>query len=207
MTRLLAILIIGAVSTVAAACSSDTDHSDTGMGVSSATTTGSAASATTASASGEQATFNDPDVSFAQGMIPHHEQAVEMADLAFEPAREAGAEVVDLATRVKAAQDPEIQQMTGWLEAWDQPMEMSEGDMGSMEGMMSEEEMAALEAASGTDLDRMWLEMMSAHHQSAIAMAQTEQADGMNAEAIALAGQIIAAQQAEIDEMRGLLEG
>ncbi len=205
MKRLPAIMIIGAVSTVAAACSSDTDHSD--MGMSSATTTGSAATATPTSATGEKASFNDADVSFAQGMIPHHEQAVEMADLALNPAREAGAEVIDLATRVKAAQDPEIKQMTGWLEAWDQPMEMSEGDMGSMEGTMSEEDMAALAAASGTDFDRMWLEMMTAHHQGAVKMAETEQTAGMDPDAIDLAGQIIAAQQAEIEEMRGLLEG
>ncbi|CAN5853427.1 MAG: DUF305 domain-containing protein [Ilumatobacteraceae bacterium] len=205
MKRLPAIMIIGAVSTVAAACGSD--HNDMDMG--SGTTAASAANATTASAPGDQASFNDADVAFAQGMIPHHQQAVEMAELALDPTREASAEVVDLATRIQAAQDPEIQLMTGWLDAWGQPMEMdmAEGDMGSMEGMMSEEDMAALAAASGTDFDRMWLEMMTAHHQGAVKMAETEQTAGMDPDAIALAGQIIAAQQAEIEEMRGLLEG
>jgi len=205
MKRLPAILIIGAVSTVAAACGSD--HSDMDMG--SATTAASAANATTASAPGDQASFNDADVAFAQGMIPHHQQAVEMAELALDPTRAASPEVVDLATRIQAAQDPEIQLMTGWLDAWGQPMEMDmvEGDMGSMEGTMSEEDMAALAAASGTDFDRMWLEMMTAHHRGAVKMAETEQTDGMDPDAIALAGQIIAAQQAEIEEMRGLLEG
>ena len=54
-------------------------------------------------------------------MIAHHEQAIEMAEIAQDPARQAGADVVDLAERVEAAQDPEIELMTGWLEAWGQP--------------------------------------------------------------------------------------
>jgi hypothetical protein len=65
--------------------------------------------------------FNDADVTFAQGMIPHHQQAIEMADIALDPATGASAQVRDLATRIKAGQDPEIQLMTGWLAAWGQP--------------------------------------------------------------------------------------
>lgn len=156
------------------------------------------------------ARFGDGDVVFAQGMIPHHEQAVEMADIALDPTVEAGEEVIALATRVKAAQDPEIEMMTMWLDEWGQPMQMdtSDGhDMSSMEGMMSVEDMEALSAARGEDFDRMWMEMMIRHHEGAIAMAEAATTDASNADVIALADAVIAAQQAEIDEMQALLEG
>lgn len=200
MNRTLALLVIAVAPMTVVACSGGDDDDDAAMDTSSdmsSATTGAAASAE----------FNDADVTFAQGMIPHHEQAVEMSDIALDPAREASPEVVDLATRVKEAQDPEIELMTGWLEEWDQPteMEMTDGDMASMGGMMSDEQMDALAAASGTEFDQLWQEMMIAHHEGAIEMAETEQDAGRNAEAIDLAGQIISAQQAEIDEMNTML--
>lgn len=174
------------------------------------TAAATAAAAVTSVAGDESAAFNDADVMFAQGMIPHHEQAVEMAEIALDPAVGASADVVDLAGRVQQAQDPEIELMTGWLDEWGQPREMDmSGDetMSSMEGMMSDEEMDALAMARDTEFDGMWLEMMSAHHEGAIAMAETEQAEGLDPEAISLAGQIIAAQEAEIEEMNILLAG
>ena len=159
---------------------------------------------------GAAASFNDSDVVFAQSMIRHHEQAIEMADIALDPSVAAGPEVVDLANRINAAQDPEIQVMTQWLTAWDQPVEMDttgEHGMDNMDGMMTAEEMDALAGMTGPDFDRMWMEMMIAHHEGAIAMAQTVQAAGSNPDVIALAGEIISAQQGEIDEMQALLAG
>lgn len=159
-------------------------------------------------AAAENSDFNDADVLFAQSMIPHHEQAVEMADIALDPSVGAGPEVLDLATRIKAGQDPEIAQMTGWLEAWGQPvqMDMSEGhDMSSMEGMMSAEEMDSLGAMTGPEFDRMWMEMMIRHHEGAIAMAQTVKSAGSNPDVLTLADAVIAAQQGEIAEMQALL--
>ncbi len=200
MRRFAAILVIGAVPAVAAC--SDSDHS--GMGSSSGSANGSAADGP---ASADQAKFNEADVSFTQGMIPHHQQAVEMADLALDPVHAVGASVIDLATRVKAGQDPEIALMTGWLEDWGQPMEMSDGAMATMEGMMSDEDIEALAAADGADFDRLWLGMMSEHHQGAIATAEREEDEGTNPDVIALAGEIIAAQQAELAEMQSLLDG
>ncbi|HWL41530.1 MAG TPA: DUF305 domain-containing protein [Ilumatobacter sp.] len=166
--------------------------------------------ATVDSAGGDvaAATFNDADVEFAQGMIPHHEQAVEMADIALDPTVGAGVEVTDLATRIQGAQDPEIELMTEWLTGWGQPvqMDMSGGhNMEDMDGMMSAEEMDMLGAATGAEFDRMWMEMMIAHHEGAISMAEAVQAEGTNPDVIALAATIITAQQAEIDEMRTLL--
>ena len=159
------------------------------------------------------ADFNGSDVSFAQGMIPHHQQAVEMAEVTLGSKAQAGAKVVDLATRIKAAQDPEIEQMTGWLVKWGAAMEpatsdahMNEGTgMSGGDGMMSADEMATMAAASGADFDRMFLEMMTRHHEGAIAMAKQELASGSNSDALGLARKIIAAQQTEIDEMKAIL--
>lgn len=155
-----------------------------------------------------QAAFNEADVAFAQGMIPHHEQAIEMADIALDPTIGASEQVRGLASRIKGGQDPEIILMTAWLAAWGQPLQMDTGeghDMSSMEGMMSATEMDSLGAMKGTEFDTTWLSMMIRHHQGAITMAQTVKTAGSSAEVLALADQVIAAQQAEIAEMQAML--
>ena len=196
-TRNTAILLSLAAITLAA-CGSDDDKS-------SSSTSGTAASEVTTTVAAAGAAFNDADVKFAQGMIPHHEQAIEMAEIALDPTVGASEPVKTLATKIKGAQDPEIQLMTGWLTAWGQPVDMATADtmhdMSSMEGMMSAEEMDALAAAMGPEFDKLWQEMMIKHHEGAIAMAQTEKANGSNPNALGLADRIIAAQQTEIDEM------
>ncbi|HWJ65109.1 MAG TPA: DUF305 domain-containing protein [Nocardioides sp.] len=154
---------------------------------------------------------NDADVTFAQQMIPHHEQAIEMAEIA--ETRAQSQEVKDLAADIEAAQGPEIETMTGWLEDWDEEVPaggmsgMDHGGMSSddMAGMMSEEDMAALEDASGAEFDRMFLTMMIEHHEGAIEMARTEQSDGEFDDAIELAEAIEAAQTTEIETMQELL--
>ena len=160
------------------------------------------------------AEFNANDVTFAQGMIPHHQQAVQMSTIALDPERKAGAEVKDLATRIQGAQDPEIQLMTGWLTEWGQPIDamtgmegMETGDMPGMEGMMSSDEMTVLAAANGPAFDKLWLDMMVRHHQGAVTMSKTAQTDGKAAVVKELAGKIISAQEAEIAEMSKLLAG
>lgn len=167
--------------------------------------TGSAGSTGTTDSSAQ---FNDADVAFAQSMIPHHKQAVEMATMAQD--RASSPEVKQLADKIKAAQGPEIDTMTGWLQDWGQ--EASPGDsMGGMDsgsdmsGMMSDADMKKLGAATGTEFDQMFLEMMIKHHTSAIEMAKTEQQDGENPDAIALAKKIEADQTAEIAQMEDLL--
>jgi uncharacterized protein (DUF305 family) len=155
-----------------------------------------------------KATFNGIDVEFAQKMIPHHQQAVEMAQLALDAKASAGAKVRDLATRIKGAQDPEIKLMAAWLTAWGESATATAGhNMSSTDGMMSADEMSALGKATGSAFDRSWLTMMVAHHQGAIKMAQDEKAQGSNTEALALADKIITAQQAEIAEMSKLIAG
>ncbi|GAA0964915.1 DUF305 domain-containing protein [Acrocarpospora macrocephala] len=150
-------------------------------------------------------TVNDADVQFAQMMIPHHEQAVEMAKLAATQA--ADPEVKDLAAKIEAAQDPEIKTMTGWLSAWGKPAVPEGGHSGhSMPGMMTEEDMVKLQTARGTEFDELFAEMMIAHHQGAIQMAVEEQGYGKNPRAIELAKTIQTSQQAEIDQMEKLLQ-
>ncbi|MEP6650939.1 MAG: DUF305 domain-containing protein [Lapillicoccus sp.] len=165
-------------------------------------------SMTSGSGSQDAAAHNQADVTFATNMIPHHQQAVEMADLALKQA--SNAQVKALAGDVKTAQDQEIQTMTGWLTGWEQPVptpmtghDMS--SMGGMDGMMSAQEMQQLQAATGAAFDRMWLQMMTKHHQGAVAMATSETHQGQNANAKALAQQIITAQNKEIATMTQLL--
>lgn len=150
--------------------------------------------------------YNAADEMFATGMIPHHEQALEMADILL---GKDGVDdrVADLAERIQAAQQPEIDLMTSWLEEWG--LDSDPGDMPGMhhgdDGMMSDDDMAALDAASGADASALFLEQMIEHHEGAIEMSQQELDNGQNADARKLAQQIIDAQTAEIAEMQDLL--
>jgi uncharacterized protein (DUF305 family) len=157
--------------------------------------------------------FNDADVSFAQMMIPHHEQALEMAELA--DGRASDSEIKTLAADIEKAQDPEIQTMKSWLKAWGKPESAEEGmpgmdhgdmDMSEMPGMMSDEDMKKLEAAKGTEFDRMFAEMMIEHHKGAIAMAEDEQMNGKNATAKKLAGDVVKNQTAEVEKFDEILD-
>lgn len=161
-----------------------------------------------ASASPASADHDQADVMFSTMMVPHHQQAVEMADLV--PDRSQKPAVLALAQRIKAEQQPEIDTMSGWLKEWGValPDAMGDhaGDMG-MSGMMSDADMSSLEGLKGTEFDRRWLEMMVAHHQGAITMAQGVLRSGTHAGTDELATAIVAAQQKEIIEMQRMLAG
>lgn len=166
---------------------------------------------------GSDADYNDQDVAFATDMIPHHAQAVQMSDIAIERAQ--SQEVKDLAEDISGAQGPEIEQMSSWLESWGEDVPDTDGDMagmdhsgsggsggsGGMDGMMSSEQMDELESASGAAFDELFLSMMIEHHQGAIEMAQTQQAEGQFPEAVDLAETIEKTQAAEIETMQELL--
>jgi uncharacterized protein (DUF305 family) len=164
---------------------------------------------------GSTAEHDDADVTFAGQMIPHHTQAVRMADLA---AQRAGSDQVkQLAATIQAAQQPEIDQLRTMLAGWGAPPAAPAGQMdgmagmdhgaAAMPGMMTDADMTGLSRASGVDFDRRFLTMMIAHHQGAVDMSATELAQGRSPEATALARKISAAQRAEIDQMRRLLSG
>ncbi|MDI2126068.1 DUF305 domain-containing protein [Yinghuangia seranimata] len=221
-TRLLALPAAALTATLLlAACGSDGDSMD-GMdhgakpAASSATAPATPpASAAPGSPAGSPAGtpaagFNDADVMFAQMMIPHHEQAVDMAKTVL--AKTADPEVRTLATAIEGAQAPEIAQMKGWLTTWGKPAAAGGGhagmpgmDHGGGDGMMSDADMAAFKAASGKELDRTFLRMMIVHHNGAIAMAQDELAKGVNADARKLAEAVRTSQSAEVAQMQKLL--
>jgi len=148
---------------------------------------------------------NEADVAFAQGMIPHHDQAIEMSTMVIQ--RGDRDDVKAVAQRIADAQGPEIDLMREWLAEWGEE-ESPEGDMAGHDtsGMMSNAEMEQLQDASGPDLDRMFLEMMIRHHEGAISMAEDELENGQFPAALKLAETIINTQQAEIEEMQGLLD-
>jgi len=148
---------------------------------------------------------NAADVMFAKMMIPHHRQAVEMAELADGTA---GPQVTKLAAAIKKAQGPEITEMSGWLKAWGEPVPSDGGTEHGMshgDGMMSDADMKKLRGMSGAAFDRMFLTMMIKHHQGAVAMAKTERAGGAYPAAKSLASSIITTQNAEIAKMRTML--
>ena len=168
---------------------------------------GSSASAPPPSAT--RSDFNDADVMFLQMMYPHHAQAVDMAKLV--PSRSQNQQVITLAQNIEKAQAPEMKQMTALLTSFGKPApsaEMSGHDMpgmGGMPGMMSAEQMNDLTGLSGKAFDQLWLQMMIDHHSGAVDMSNTELRDGTNADTKKLAQAIIANQQAEITQMRGML--
>jgi uncharacterized protein (DUF305 family) len=182
-----------AIMAVAAGCGG-TDDAGANQG-----STGTSSASSTVSAA-----YNDQDIAFAQMMVPHHQQALDMTKLAAEKATDQ--KVKDLATRIQGAQDPEIQELTTLLESWG-VREMSDMDHSSMSGhgMMTDDQMTQLEQATGASFDRMWLQMMIEHHEGAVTMAKAEVEQGTNPEAKALAQQVVDAQVAEITEMQGML--
>ena len=153
-----------------------------------------------------ESSFNDADVMFAQMMIPHHEQAIELADIALDPTLMASEQVKTLASQIKLAQDPEIDLMTQWLTDWDQPlMDMSEEHDMSMDGMLSVDEIAALGELTGAEFDQAWATAMIAHHKGAIKMAKTVKEDGKSTPVQDLANLIVQEQQSEITFLETLL--
>ena len=169
---------------------------------------------------------NKADVTFATDMIQHHAQALSMVDLTMD--RNLEPEVQELADSIRAAQSPEIETMSGWLQEWGEEVPSTmrdhvnggheghgdeDGSMSDsmeamdddMPGMMSAEDMDALENASDAEFSDMWLTMMIEHHEGAIEMSETEQDEGRFKPAVDLAGTIIESQTAEIDTMEKLL--
>jgi uncharacterized protein (DUF305 family) len=208
--------LVGILGVGAAACGSSNDSSS-GVPATTAVTAGTATPTTMPAGS---VAHNDADVTFAQKMIPHHQQALAMATMAMDAKAGASAEVKALATKISAAQTPEIEMMQGWLDTWTVPMTASTdmhgaadstsmtttmGGMGDGDGMMSDADMHNLSTATGPAFDKLWLTGMIAHHQGAITMATTEQQAGTNPDAIKLADSIATGQAKEVTEMQQLL--
>lgn len=149
------------------------------------------------------------DVAFVAAMVPHHRQALEMASLA--PDRSADPGVTAMAERIAAAQGPEITVMEAWLARQD-PGPGGGGHGGGHgadgtlhPGMATPEQMAELTAATGPAFDRLFLQLMIAHHEGALRMAEQAVVAGTDLTALQMADHVVATQSAEIDRMRGLL--
>ena len=220
-----AAIAVAAALTLSACSGSQTDTT--------ATSAATETTTTVTSATAEAAAHNDADVAFAQGMIPHHQQAIEMSDMLIGK-QGIDPEVIKLANAIKAAQGPEITTMQGWLSEWGVSAtpapttgmsgmpghDMGDGttmpgtsmpgtsmpgmDAGGGHGMMSAEDMTALQNAEGAEASRLFLTQMIQHHEGAITMAQTEIKDGKFPAAIEMAKSVVSTQQQEIDTMKSL---
>lgn len=176
------------------------------------TSTGSSTSSSSPAAPSAQAgvVFNDADTTFLTDMYPHHAQALDMATMV--DGRSTNQAVIALATKIKGEQQPEMDTMTKLLTSFGKPtpstttmggMDMSTAS--GMTGMMSASDMTRLGTLSGAQFDKTWLTMMTEHHTGAVDMAKTELKNGSNPDAKTLATNIIAAQNAEVTTMKGLL--
>ncbi len=142
------------------------------------------------------------DAMFLQMMIPHHEQAVVMSDLALSTSKDA--DILKLAKQIKDAQAPEIIKMQGWLT--DAGLRQDPGhSMGDgMGGMLSDSELSALKVSTGKAFDKLFLAGMIAHHEGAIQMVMMIE-NSPNSEIKNLGQAIVKSQSAEINLMKELL--
>lgn len=190
------------------ACGADNDQKDG----SSATSTSTFTSTTTTA---DASVHNAADVAYATQMITHHQQAIEMSDLALQ--KSTNQQIRALATTIRNAQNPEIAQMSGWLRTWGAPVPSANavsehahhGDMegmAGMEDMMSQTQMDQLKNATGVSFDRTFLELMIKHHEGAVASSNAYKDQADNPQARAKAEEIATSQQGEIDQMKQLLQ-
>lgn len=154
--------------------------------------------------SDQAAEYSDADRNFLQAMIPHHEQAILMSDLA--PERAGKVEVKALAARIETAQAPEIEEMKSVLKTAGEDHHADQEHMHDDGTMLTNDEMEKLRNSKGADFDRAYLQGMIKHHQGAVSMAQTEIKEGKSVKVVEMASKMTAAQKNEIDEMKKLLE-
>ncbi|WP_219414528.1 DUF305 domain-containing protein [Pseudonocardia nigra] len=147
----------------------------------------------------------EADIRFLQRMIPHHQQALDMAALA--PGRVADPAVAAIADRIRAAQGPEIAVMQSLLAEHGHAGHSGHGghDHADMPGMATEAQLAELAAASGPAFDRLFLTLMIAHHEGALTMVEELLTGGRDIRVGELAQGIAVTQATEIERMRALL--
>ena len=152
----------------------------------------------------EESPYSANDIMFAQMMIPHHEQAVELSDLALEVST--SAEIRDLAKRIRDGQAPEIDIMQGWLDSTGVASMMEGHSMEGhgMSGMVSDKDFDTLQSLESPEFDQLFLELMIAHHEGALDMV-TMISESKNSDVSSLAQAIVEVQTSEIEEMKALL--
>lgn len=197
----------------------------TGLALSACGSSGDApASAPARSSVSAAVRHNAADVGFAQAMIIHHRQGVQVAGMA--PTRASSAKVKALASTIQAADQPQINTLTGWLHAWDAPVpaaDVASDDSGdpsadggagattssgqtlTIVGLMDAEAVIELGNGHGRAWDEQFLQDMSTFQGGALHMSEAELADGVNAGARALAQQIVVTERAEVTQMQQLM--
>jgi uncharacterized protein (DUF305 family) len=151
--------------------------------------------------SSNSTSLNTSDIMFLQMMIPHHQQAVDISNLAISKSK--NQELIKLAKTILSAQSAEIVQMKSWLAAAGAGLDMGH-EMHGMSGMLSEVELTELNNASGSNFDRLWLTGMIAHHDGAIDMTKMLE-ETKDPEIKAFGENVIKVQSAEIAQMKALL--
>ncbi|MFI7299676.1 DUF305 domain-containing protein [Streptomyces sp. NPDC050121] len=147
-------------------------------------------------------TPNSADVAYAQKMIEHHAQALEMTELA--PGQAQSTTVKGLAARIGAAQGPEIEAMKAWLTTYGKETASSGHQHTAMPGMATEAQLANLRAARGKAFDALFLTLMITHHEGALAMATEVKTQGNNVRIEEMADDVMAQQTSEITRMRAM---
>ncbi|MDG4800601.1 DUF305 domain-containing protein [Micromonospora sp. WMMD980] len=150
-----------------------------------------------------QPRYNGLDVWYVRMMVPHHEQALEMAKLA--PDRAADPRIRAVADRVRAAQGPEVGVLRAWLSTRDLPAEVAGHDHATMRGMQSAEAMRQLADAHGAAFDTLFVRMMTAHHEGAVVMSSDLLKVGVDQTMQEFATGVAVEQAAEIGRMRALV--
>ena len=153
------------------------------------------------SSSSKNANYTGADIMFLQMMIPHHQQAIDISNLAMKSSQDA--ELIELAKIIARDQAAEIKQMKAWLTDAGASEDMGHS-MDGMGGMLSDEELTALSAATGKEFDVLWLKGMTEHHDGAIHMTQMIE-DAQNADIKAFGTKVIKDQSEQIDQMKKML--
>jgi uncharacterized protein (DUF305 family) len=153
------------------------------------------------SSSSSNANYTGADIMFLQMMIPHHQQAIDISNLAMKSSQDA--ELIELAKIIARDQAAEIKQMKAWLTDAGASEDMGHS-MDGMGGMLNDDELAALSAATGKEFDVLWLKGMTEHHDGAIHMTQMIE-DAQNADIKVFGTKVIKDQSEQIDQMKKML--
>jgi uncharacterized protein (DUF305 family) len=145
--------------------------------------------------------YTGADIMFLQMMIPHHQQAVDISNLAMKTSKDS--ELLALAKKIAADQTSEIAMMKAWLKDAGAGTDMGHS-MEGMGGMLNDAELSALNAESGTKFDLLWLKGMTGHHDGAIHMT-TMIRDASNPDIKAFGAKVVADQSAQIEQMKAMI--
>jgi len=162
----------------------------------------------TVATAGQPADYNADDITFAQQMISHHGQAIDLSTLV--PGRSTDPQLIKLASEISTGQDAEVRTLNVLLVQWNADPDEEKGHGAAampVAGVVDAATMNKLASLKGTEFDTLWMQSMIGHHRGAIQMAQVEVANGANVDAIGLANNIVTTEQAQIDQMMKMSGG